>query len=106
MLTRKSSGEAIRIHFGFALIIGDLIKLTKCLPERLSNSLGENMLAPLLELRRLRRERVPQADLCCRHKIHDFSRSTAELAFVVKAGLFPALLIAEHPDELASDQAK
>src|ERR1700746_1934755 len=106
MLTHESSGEAVRIHFCVALIIGDLIKLTKCLPERLSNSLGKNMLAPLLELRRLRRKRMPKADLRCGGKIHSISKRAAELSFAVESGLFPSSLVSEYPDEPASEQTK
>src|SRR2546423_1735679 len=106
MLAHQDSGKAVRIHFCLPLVIGDVIELAECLPERLPNGCGENPIAPLLKLRRFRRERMPKADAGGGSNINGFSPSVADLAFAVEAGTLPALLIAENPDQPASQQAK
>src|SRR5260370_41514406 len=98
MLTHDDSGEAVRIHLCLTFFIGGLIKLSERLSERLPQVSGENMLSPLAQLRRFRRERVPKSNVCRGGKFNDFSAKITDWAIATEAGTFPALLVAEDPD--------
>ena len=63
VLTHEDPSKPVRVQARFPLGIGDFIKFTKCLAERLTDAILIYEVPPASQLRRVGRERVPKPDL-------------------------------------------
>ena len=76
------------------------------LAERLTDTGDEDALAPALNFTLCGRERVPQADFCCKSQVHGFSSGVPHTSVEPQAGAIPALRVTEDPDESAAEKTQ